>query len=144
MTEREPALFARVKNEFGSMGADLKEMAALRWRLAQLELQAAVGLVKGLAIRLVVVGIAGIVSLPVLVVAAATALDQCLGVSYLGWLLIFGTGLLAGSIAGGYLAWRWFRRRFSGVEQSLEELHEDLLWLKQWSGDEGGGEEEDN
>ncbi len=133
MAERDHALFAGAKDQIDSLRADLKEMIELRRELAELELKTAIGLAKRLAVCLLVVGVAILVSLPVLVVAVGVALDGCLGVPTWGWLLAAGLVLLIGSVAGGYLAWRWFRRRFSGMEQTLEELREDLAWLKQWS-----------
>ena len=136
MAEREPGLFAGIRDEIGSIGADLKQIARLRWQLARLEFETALDLIKGLAVRMVVVGVAMLVSLSVLIVAAVAALDGLLGIPFWGWLLATGLALLIGSTAAGYLVWRWFWRRFAGMEQSLEELHEDLVWLKQYSGSE--------
>ena len=62
-------------------------------------------------------------------------LDGCGRIARGGWLLIFAGGLLILAVAGGYLAWRRFRRRFIGLRETLEELREDLLWLRE----EGGG-----
>ena len=133
MDEPERPLFSGVKDEIGSLGADLKEMATLRWQLARLELQAAVGLIKRLTIGLLIVGVIALTALPTLAVAAAQLLDD-LEIRCWRWLLIVGSGLLIGGMAGGYLALRRFRRCFVGMQHSLEELREDLLWLKEWSG----------
>jgi hypothetical protein len=66
------------------------------------------------------------------------------GLSFVQWLLIFGLGLLLGGAAGGYLAWRGFRRRFVGIERTPEELREDGVWLHQWlpSGQDTEGPED--
>ena len=133
MTERRRPMLADLKDEIGSLGADLKELGRLRWELANVELREAAGTVKRLAICLLVVGVMAVGALPILVVALAQSLDKRLGISSTGWLLIFGFGLLIGGAAVGYFAWRRFRRRFAGMEQTIEELREDLVWLKQWS-----------
>ena len=137
MTEREHPMFAGLQRELGSLAADLKEMATLRWQLALLEWQAAVGQVKRVSIALLAVGVMALSALPILAVGAAELLlseeEHWLGISRGGWLMIFGFGLLAGAAAGGWLLWRRFRRRFLGMEQTLEELREDLVWLKEWT-----------
>jgi len=121
----------KVRREIGSLAADMREMASLRWELARLELESAIGSIKRLAIAAVMAGLMVLCALPILVVGLAEGLDGWLGVSRLGWLLIFGLTLLTGGLAGGTLAWRYFRRRFTGFEQSLEELREDLVWFEE-------------
>jgi uncharacterized membrane protein YqjE len=32
----------------------------------------------------------------------------------------------------GWRAWRTFRRRFIGFEETLEELREDAEWIREW------------
>lgn len=139
MSEPKRPLVADVKDEIGSLAADLKKMAALRWQLARLELGAAVVPVKRLAITLLVAAALVLTALPILAVGAAELLDGWL-MSCTGWLLIWGFGLLIGGGATGYLAWRRFRRRFALMEQTLEELREDVVWLRQWAGKECEGE----
>ncbi len=48
-----------------------------------------------------------------------------------GWLLIFGAGLLLSAVASALLAWRRFCRRLVGLQETLEELREDLIWLRE-------------
>ncbi len=139
MSEPKRPMLAGIKDEIGSLTADFKAMAALRWQLARLEFQTAAGQLRRLAICLCVAGVMALTALPVLVVALAEFLDKRLGIPCRGWLLIFGLVGLIGGAAGGYLAWRRFRRCFVGVQDSLEELREDLVWLKEWA---GGNEEE--
>ena len=43
-------------------------------------------------------------------------------------------GLLVAAALVAWLAWRRFRRRFVGLEETLEELREDLVWLQEWGG----------
>ena len=134
MSEPEQPPADNIRQQIGCLASDVREMASLRWELAQLELKAAAGSIKSLAVAAVVALITALCALPILTVALALWLDGCLGISLLGWLLIFGLILLIGGIASGTLAWRRFRRRFVGLEQTLEELREDAVWLKEWAG----------
>ena len=132
MPKRERPLLADLADELGSLGAELRESAVLRWQLALLELKADFHSAKQLAVALAISGVAALSSLPVLVVWGAEQLDQCLGVARAGWLLILGLGLFFSALATGLLAWRRFRRRFVGLEETLEELREDAVWLDEW------------
>jgi hypothetical protein len=132
MAENDQPLFTELREELGRLGADLREMAALRWQLARLELAADLRTLKRLAVLLVVAGAMTLAALPVLACWAAELLAGRLHVGRAGWLLIFGLGLLLGGAAVGYLAQRWFRSRFTGLEQTREELSEDLVWLGEW------------
>jgi len=128
------SLLAELKAEVGSLGADLREMAALRWQLARLELQVDARAVSRLARVWILSAVMVLCALSLLAVCAADALDGRLGIARCGWLLIFGLGLLSGGAAAGLWAWRRFRASATGMEQSLAELREDLVWLKEWIG----------
>ncbi len=130
MAEPAPSLLGDLRREIGSLGAEVKEMAALRLELAQVEWQAAVTEVKRLVLGGLVAVVLGLTALPVAAVAAADLLEGTLGISRGGWLLIEAAALLAAAVAGGFLAWRRFRRRFAGLEETLEELREDLDWIR--------------
>ena len=134
MSEHSRSLLAGLKHEVASLGADLREMAALRWKLAELELRADFRSARQLALCGSVAALMVLAGLPVLVVCVAESLDGWLGVAAAGWLLIFGLTLLTGGAAAAVLAWRRFRRRFLGMQETLEELREDLVWLKEWAG----------
>ena len=114
-----------------ALGGELREMAVARWELARLELQADLRSAKRLAIAWLAAAVMA------LTVAAAAGrlpgrcLDGCGQISRGGWLLIFAGGLLVLAVAGGLLAWRRFRRRFVGLQETLEELREDLVWLRE-------------
>ena len=134
-------LLKDLKDAAGSLGGDLREMAALRWRLAWLELKADALAVRRLAIVLVASAVMGLCGLSVLLVFAAEMLDGLCGVSRGGWLASFALVLLLGGAAASYFAWRRFRRSFTGLEQSLAELREDVVWLREWMGEKGEGGE---
>jgi protein-S-isoprenylcysteine O-methyltransferase Ste14 len=139
MTRPTRPLLAELRDEIGSLEADLRQMVVLRWQLARLEVQTAVRQIKRLSMVLLIFAVMVLSAVPVLAVAAAGSLAAREGgaISFVQWLLIFGLGLLIGGAAGGYLAWRRFRRSFVGIEQTLEELREDGVWLREWV---GGGE----
>jgi len=133
MADPDRPLFADVRAEAGRLGAELRRMAGLRWRLARLELDAALRSVKWLAIALAVAAIMLTTALPLLAVWAAELLAEATGVSQSCWLLALGLFLLIGAATSGWLAWIRFRRRFVGLEETMEELREDLVWLQEWT-----------
>ncbi|MBN1589749.1 MAG: phage holin family protein [Pirellulales bacterium] len=127
-------LLARLGNELGLLGAELRESAVLRWQLAMLEVKADLRSGRRLAVALTAAGALGLVALPLWLVALAQWLDGCCGLSTAGWALVFGTFLALVALTVGWAAWHRFRRRFLGLEQTLEELREDVLWLQEWLG----------
>jgi len=133
MSEPERTPLSEIKQTITSLAADLREMVGLRWDLARLELKAAGKVAVWLGISLAIAAVLALSVLPVLVVAAAEWLDGCWRLSRGGWLLVLGLSLLALAVLEAYLAWRRFRREFVGLQQTLEELHEDLVWLKDWT-----------
>jgi uncharacterized membrane protein YqjE len=132
MAKAKRPLLEGIKAEVGGMAADLKDMVLLRWELARLELQSDARTLRGLAVCLAMAALAVLVSLPLLVAAGASAL-AIVALNEPIWLAIFGGSLLLGGLVGALLAWRYFRRRLTGLEQTLEELHEDVLWLREWA-----------
>jgi len=125
----ERPLLDDVRAEIGAVGEELREMAAARWELARLELQADLLATKQLAIAWLAAAVMALTALPLAAVCLAEALDGCGRIARREWLLIFAGGLLILALAGGQLAWRRFRRRFLGLQETLEELREDLVWL---------------
>ena len=86
---------------------------------------------KRLAIAWLLAAVFLLTSLPLLAMCLAEQLDGLAGIARTGWLLIFGGGLLILAIVGGYLAWRRFRRKFVGLQETFEELREDVAWLRE-------------
>jgi hypothetical protein len=124
-------LLADIRAELGVLGGELREMASLRWELAKLELAADYRSAQRLAVAWLAAAVLALTALPLLAVCAADALDGWCDIARGGWLLIFAGGLMALAIAVGALAWRRFRRRFVGLQETLEELREDLVWLRE-------------
>ena len=132
MADREPRLLDDAKRELGGLKDDLNEMVRLRSQLAALEFRAAAAQVKRVAIVVTVAGVVALSSLPVLLVYLAEILNG-IWMTRVGWLLTLGAGLLSLASLGGWLAVRRFRREFVGMEETLEELREDLVWFEEWT-----------
>jgi hypothetical protein len=134
----EPELpWDEIRNDVVRLGVDLRQMLTLRWQLAWLEVRADLASTRRLAIVLAAVAVMALTALPVLTVCAADVLDQRLGIPRIGWLLTFGLVLLGSAPLIGWLAWSRFRRRLVALEETLEELREDLVWLREWTGRTG-------
>ncbi len=115
-------------------GADGMAYVQARWRLLQLELYEARAELVRLAVfasTALVLAVAGIV---VLAVVLADLLAERTGMDRELLLAIEGGLLLAAGACAGWLGWRRCRREFRPLEQSLEELEEDLHWLRQHLG----------
>lgn len=132
MNEHDRPPLKHLQDEAAALGADLREMLALRWELARRELMADVQGFRRLVLRVTVATVMALTALPLLVVAAAWWLDGWLGISAAAWLAGVGLVLLAAAAMIALLAWRLFRRRFIGLTETLEELHEDFVWLKEF------------
>ncbi|HVU87441.1 MAG TPA: phage holin family protein [Pirellulales bacterium] len=134
MADQDETLFAPTVAEIHRLRDELRAAVAARWQLARFELGVAVGDVRRLVVALAVAGLLALVSLPVLVVAAATALDGTWGLDRTAWLLIWFAGLVVAAVVVGGLGWLRFRRHFVGLEETLEVLREDQAWLESLSG----------
>ena len=117
-----------LRQELSGMADEVTQLAALRWRLAELELRQSVQTAKRFSIWAIVAAALLLTSLPVFVVALSAWL-----LPDLAWCWIPALLLAIAGVAIGWLAWRRFRREFRGLEQSIEELREDLVWAKEWS-----------
>jgi hypothetical protein len=124
-------LLADLRAELGALRDELREMASARWELARLELQSDLRSAKRLAICWLAAGVLALGAMPLALVALADVLNGYGRIARVGWLLIIAGGLLALAAGSGYLAWRRFRRKFLGLRETLEELREDGLWLRE-------------
>jgi hypothetical protein len=128
-TER--PLLADVRTELGSLGAELREMAAARWQLARLEIEADLRSAKRLIVAWLMALVMLLTALPLAAVGLAEALNGWQGISRIGWLSIFAAALFVFAISSVYFAWRRFRRAFLGLRETFEELREDAVWFKE-------------
>lgn len=133
MREPQERLFSGVKRQFGGLAGELRGMVTARWELAWLEIRAAGRSIRRLSIALAL-GIALVsVAMPVLVVWLCEVAANLLDVGRAWPLGIAVLSLTTVGAAIAFFAWRRFRREFVGLEETLEELHEDMIWLKEWS-----------
>ncbi len=130
--ERE-SLFAEVSAEAAALADEVRALFDARWRLLRLEASAARDQLRRLAICLGIAVVAALSSLPVFVVAAGDALDGVGGLPSWAWHLTSGGVLLIGAALITWLAWRRFQREFVGLSESVEELREDAVWLREFS-----------
>jgi uncharacterized membrane protein YqjE len=142
MSQPDRPLLADLQEELRSLSQEFREMLRLRWELFRLE---AISDLKN-ARRLLIIGIMASVliltSLPLFAVALADVLAGVWQITRWGWLLIFGGALLAIAVLAAFLAWWRFRRRFLGLQETLEELKEDRVWLEEWLGKRGSMKDE--
>lgn len=124
-------LLADIRQELETLLAEFREMAAARWELARLELEADIRSVKRLAVVCVVAALMAVTAMPLLAVCLAELVAGYGNIALAGWLLIFGVGLLLAAAVIAALAVRHFRRRFVGLQETIEELREDLLWMRE-------------
>jgi hypothetical protein len=136
MNQQRP-LLADVREELAALLAELRETASARWQLARLELKADLRAAKRLMVAWLVAGLLAAAVVPLAAVNLADTMDGCAGVSRGVWLSILGAGLLLAAGSIGCCAWRRFRRSFIGLRETIEELREDCVWLREAKG-EGG------
>ena len=133
MAENAPRpLLERISKELRALRGELGESLALRWQLAVLEIKNDLRLGRRFTIASAVALVMGVTALPLLLTAFAHSLDGRLGLSTGGWLLLFGAVLAVAAPTVGWLAWHRFRRRMVGLRQTLDELHEDAVWMREW------------
>jgi hypothetical protein len=137
MAEPQQPLLDQLRQEVMRLGGEVRQMAALRWQLARWEIEADLRHARRLALGLAVAATMGVAAVALVCVALADVIETSLGGSFAGWLAVFAAVFFAGGSLTGWLAWRTFRRRFIGLQESLEELREDAEWIREWMRDEG-------
>ena len=85
---------------------------------------------------LAIVAVLALIAVPLVVVGTVLSLPEPMRAPVS---LVAGFGLLGAACLAGLWAWWRFRRQFGGLEETLEELREDLVWIEEWM---GRGEEE--
>lgn len=136
MSESTTDLWRLLTRRWSNLGREVREALVLRWQLMLAELRADAGRCCRIAAVMLVATIVGMVSLPLLLVAAAEVLDGTWGASRSAWLAILGTMGLATAATLTLASWRAARCRLIALHRTREELHEDLLLLGEWLGRE--------
>ena len=74
--------------------------------------------------------------LPLLLTAAALGLAQVTDLGAAVWLCFFGAVLVLPGIVAIVLSVRRLRAEFCGLRNTLAELREDLVWIREWASQE--------
>lgn len=115
------------------IAGELAQAIQLRRDLADLEIGHDRALLKrfsfvgGIAAAMVLCGV------PLLLTAAALGLSQVTELGFSGWLVIFGVVLVVPGTVALVLGIRKLRREFCGLHNTLAELREDSVWLREWA-----------
>ena len=112
--------------------ADCRTLVEARWRLATIECRIAARQIGRLGLVWAIALAALLVSATLALVALADVLEQLSGTSRTVWLCLMSAGLAVLAVIACWVAWIRFRRQFVGLQESLEELHEDIVWLREW------------
>lgn len=126
------SLFTRLRADTVNVCDDVAELLAARLELAQLEFQTSLAQVKRLAITLTFLGAVAITGLVLLLLLATELVGAQTGIHRYVWMAASGVTLVAASGAAIWVAIRHFRSDFTGLNDSLAELREDLLWIREW------------
>ena len=129
-------MFEKLRHNLNSLSRDARESILLRCRLAMIEVKADLRNVRGLAVVLAIAVVGILTGISVLAVWGAQLLNRYVPLPADLWTMILGVGVIVVAILLALVSWFRFRRRWVGLEQTLEELHEDLAWLKEWAGKE--------
>lgn len=121
-----------LRGELREFGDELAELAGARWQLLRLELDDARRVSLRLAISLSVFAMLASAGCTLLLAALGDRLDGVWGIARWGWFGLASLTLLILSGLGLAMALRRFRREFVGLRDSLEELHEDAVWVREW------------
>lgn len=110
------------------------QMVELRRQLAELEVRHGIQCLRRVSILVGVGAVLALVGLPVFVICLAYGLEQWTRLTFIPAALLLGSLLVIPGVLLIGFALRGFRRGFHGLQHSLAELREDLIWLKEWAG----------
>jgi len=130
-------LLSRLRTDADAAYGDVRAMVVARCELAHLELRAAIAQAKHLAVWLVAAIVMALTALPLLLVALAFYLDRCCNIRPHVFLFWAGLVLLVGGGTAALVAWRRFRRECQWFEATLDEIREDVTWVKEWADTSG-------
>ena len=109
--------------------AHLREALDARIALAKIEVQHDIACSKRLGISAGAGAVIVIIGLTCLTLVFADYLAALTQTQPWSWRLAFGIVMTLAGGAAIYLSWRTFRREFSGLSETLDELREDQRWL---------------
>ena len=115
--------------------ADVARMLELRRELAEAEIKSDVAATKRLAIVGGSAAVAALSGLPLLLTVVALQVDRYFELTFPWTAVCLGLLLLIFGALLGWSAWLRFRHDFLGLHESLDELREDLIWLRERFGE---------
>ena len=124
--------------EWSRLFSDFVELLTLRRQLAELEVRNDLYQIKRLAIFSGLGSAQCLIGMAVLAVLAGSLIDEWFATSTLPIVrpwgsLILGVGFVACGAETLRRGWSRFQREFSGLQESIAELREDAVWLREWS-----------
>ena len=106
MPDADRPLLGELRAELSGMADEAAQLAALRWRLAEIELRESAKTAKRFAIWAIVALVLLLTSLPVFVVALSAWLDRVATLpGDVSWTWILGLTLAIGGMVVGWLSW---------------------------------------
>lgn len=129
-------MFKKLRENLDTLSRDTRESVVLRCRLAMIELKADLANLRNLTVLLVLALVGILTGVAVLAVWIAELLHECVPLCANLWTMIVGLSAIVVSLLIALFAWHHFRRRWVGLEQTFEELREDIAWFKEWASKE--------
>ena len=111
--------------------AQLRELLDSRLALAKLEVQHDIACSRRLGIIAGTGSVVAIIGLTFLSFVLANYLAALTQTDPLWWQLGFGVVMVTAGTTAIFFSWRSFRREFSGLRETLDELREDQRWLSE-------------
>ena len=111
--------------------SELRTMFELRRELAEAEIKSDLAASKRLAIVAGIGLVAMLTGLPLLTSIVTTRVDEALQLEFPWVSLSVALALLGIGALVAWSAWRRFRHEFVGLRDSLHELQEDMVWLRE-------------
>jgi uncharacterized membrane protein YqjE len=129
-------LFSPLRDELKGLSAELLEAISLRRQLATIELQNDLRASAWLLATIVAAVLVLLVGFSILAVSVSLWLDAVYPIEPVSWTGVFGAGFVLFALMTLLFGWKRFQSRFTALEQTREELREDVVWLNEWLGRE--------
>ena len=115
-------------NQSAGHVAQLRELFDARVALAKIEVEHDIACSKRLGVIAGIGAVCAIIGLTLLMFVLSESLANWTQTEPLWWRLAFGIVLAGGGGAAIFLGWKTFRREFSALRETRDELREDRDW----------------
>jgi len=113
----------------------LQELLDARLAMAKLEVRHNIHSFRRLGIAGTIGAVVALSGLPVLLIVLSQALAARTRLDVFTWQFLLGGAFSLAGMLILLLAWRSFRRNFTGLAETLDELREDRRWLEEIAGE---------